>query len=144
MMKNFRQLRRLETTFEEPDPEKFPDISLAVVKLIGRGEYALDPPGSEPPTMTDEPRRLSAVPPSMSGSAPPASASTGTQVAVAAPLSGSQAHSLSFWLTDWAGNTTGTLHAHVRIDFREDCLLLVIGRVAVICDDDGAPAPVFP
>ena len=31
------------------DPEKFADVSLAVVKLIGRGEYALDLPGSESP-----------------------------------------------------------------------------------------------
>ncbi len=30
-------------------PEKFPDLSLAVVKLIGRAEYALDLPGGEPP-----------------------------------------------------------------------------------------------
>jgi len=30
-------------------PDKFTDVSLAVVKLIGKGEYALDLPGGEPP-----------------------------------------------------------------------------------------------
>lgn len=31
------------------DPDKFADLSLSVVKLIGRGEYALDPAGAEAP-----------------------------------------------------------------------------------------------
>jgi exoribonuclease-2 len=30
-------------------PEKFADLSLSVIKLIGRGEYALDLPGGDPP-----------------------------------------------------------------------------------------------
>lgn len=37
------------TKRREVEPERFADLSLAVVKLIGRGEYALDLPGGEPP-----------------------------------------------------------------------------------------------
>ena len=37
------------TRRRQADPEKFADLSLAVIKLLGRGEYALDLPGGEPP-----------------------------------------------------------------------------------------------
>lgn len=42
-LKAFLERRRRE------DPEGFPDLSLSVIKLLGPGEYAVDPPGGDAP-----------------------------------------------------------------------------------------------
>jgi VacB/RNase II family 3'-5' exoribonuclease len=39
------ELAKFLTKRQNADPERFPDVSLSVVKLLGRGEYALELPG---------------------------------------------------------------------------------------------------
>lgn len=42
-LNEFLERRRQE------DPQGFPELSLSVIKLLGPGEYAVDPPGGDPP-----------------------------------------------------------------------------------------------
>lgn len=44
-----RKLQAFLLKMRERDPLRFPDLSLRIVKLLGKGEYILDPPGENNP-----------------------------------------------------------------------------------------------